>query len=156
MHRETCRGHGRIEERSIWATDRIDAGVYIDFPHAKQVLKIESRVTKLDGTRLRKTEVEVRFAVTSLSKSKANKTRLLHLARGHWSIENKVHYVRDVAYDEDRSQVRKGGAQAMASLRNIAMNLLRLAGAQNIQRATRHCMRHPEVAARLIGIDLAA
>jgi hypothetical protein len=77
----------------------------------------------------------------------------LDLSRGHWSIENRVHWVRDVTFDEDRSRLRRGAApQVLASIRNTAMNLLRLAGAKNIARATRHCQHHPEIAARLVGV----
>ena len=73
--------------------------------------------------------------------------------RGHWGIENRLHWVRDVTFDEDRSQVRKGaGAQAMAVLRNLAIGLLRRAGATNIAAALRHCVHHSETALRLIGI----
>lgn len=79
--------------------------------------------------------------------------RLLELARGHWGIENRLHWVRDVTFDEDRSQVRKlAGPRAMASLRNLAISLLRWAGAQNIAQAVRYCAARAERAMRLIGI----
>lgn len=79
--------------------------------------------------------------------------QLLQLNRGHWGIENGVHWVRDVTFDEDRCRVRKGAAaQAMASLRNLAIALLRLAGAANIARGLRHLTRHIEKALRLIGL----
>jgi len=80
---------------------------------------------------------------------------LLSLSRGHWSIENRLHWVRDVTFDEDRSQVRKGmGAQVMASLRNLAISLLRMAGARYIAPALRHCARFGSQALRLIGLRL--
>ena len=75
------------------------------------------------------------------------------LIRGHWAIENRVHYVRDRTFDEDRSQVRKRGApQLMATLRNLAISLLRLAQASNIAAALRHCGRHVRTTLRLIGL----
>jgi hypothetical protein len=75
------------------------------------------------------------------------------LARGHWSIENRLHYVRDVTFDEDRSTVRKGnGAQVMASLRNLAISILRMAGARYIAPALRACARLGLAVLRLIGI----
>ena len=78
---------------------------------------------------------------------------MLELVRGHWAIENRVHYVRDRTFDEDRSQVRKRAApQLMASLRNLAISLLRLAGATNIAAALRHCSRHGRETRRLIGL----
>lgn len=138
----------------MWATARIAPDEYIKFPHARQVFRIETTVTGLDGSPLRS---EVHFGITSLPRNRANHARLLDLHRKHWSIENKLHWVRDVTFDEDRSQVRKGAApQAMASLRNIALNLLRLAGTENIARATRHCARHPAATLRLLGIPTAA
>ena len=82
----------------------------------------------------------------------ASPARLLALNRGHWGIENKVHRVRDVTFDEDRSQVRKGtAARAMASLRNLAISLLRLAGATNIAAAVRTCAARVRRVVRLIG-----
>jgi hypothetical protein len=60
--------------------------------------------------------------------------------RDHWSIENKVHWVRDATFDEDRSRVRKkAGPQVMASLRNLAISMLRMAGADNVAEALRFC-----------------
>lgn len=62
--------------------------------------------------------------------------------RGHWSIENRLHYVRDITYTEDHSQVRTGNApRAMATLRNLAIGALRLTGADNIARTIRHISR---------------
>lgn len=59
--------------------------------------------------------------------------------RGHWTVENRLHWVRDVTYDEDRSQVRTGsGPRAMASLRNLAISILRINGITNIAQALRH------------------
>lgn len=78
---------------------------------------------------------------------------MLAFARGHWSIENRLHHVRDVTFDEDRSQVRKGhGAQMMACLRNLAVSLLRLAGATRIASALRAIADHSHLALRLIGL----
>jgi hypothetical protein len=54
---------------------------------------------------------------------------LARLVRGHWSVENKVHYVRDVTYREDASRVRTGSRpRIMATLRNLAIGLIRQAG----------------------------
>lgn len=73
--------------------------------------------------------------------------------RGHWTIENGLHYVRDVTFDEDRSQVRKGkGPRVMATLRNLAISVLNLAGASSIAKATRWCNRNLDACLRLIGL----
>lgn len=62
----------------------------------------------------------------------------------HWGIENRAHWVRDVTFDEDRSRVRTGnGPQVMATLRNTAISMLRLAGAANIAAAQRHHAAKP-------------
>jgi predicted transposase YbfD/YdcC len=110
---------------------------YVDFPYLRQAVRIERRTTTLDGTPLRQ---EIAFGITSLSPTQASQERLLELNRGHWGIENKIHWVRDVTFDEDRSQIRKRtGAHLMATLRNFAIGLLRLAGATNIAAAVRYC-----------------
>jgi predicted transposase YbfD/YdcC len=128
---------------------------FSEFPHLEQAFRIERVVTKLDGSRLREHEVEICFGFTSLSKKKADAARLLDLNRGHWSIENKVHYVRDRTFDEDRSQIRKKNApQTMACLRNLAISVLRLAGAGNgqIPAALRLCSRRVRAPLRLLGL----
>ena len=80
---------------------------------------------------------EVVYGVASLAPYKADAARLLRLVRQHWRIENKSHWVRDVTFDEDRSQVRRGTIpQMMAALRNVAIGLMRLSGHQNIAAAT--------------------
>jgi hypothetical protein len=88
---------------------------------------------------------ETSFIITSLTTEQASPRELLRLIRGHWGIENRVHWVRDVTFDEDRSQVRVGaGPQVMAALRNTALGLLRLKGVRNIAAATRTCGWHAE------------
>ncbi len=80
------------------------------------------------------------YGITSLTPQNSDPARVLSLNRNHWSIENKVHWVRDVTFDEDRSQVRKkAGPHVMDSLRNLAISLLRMAGAKNIAQALRSC-----------------
>jgi len=102
-----------------------------------------------------KEHTETVYGLTSLTPNKADPARLLSLARGQWSIENRRHYVRDVPYDEDRCRVRKGkGAQVMASLRNLAISLLRMAGARYIAPALRFCSRLGLRVLRLIGIQV--
>ncbi len=103
----------------------------------------------------RKTSQEIAYGLTSLSVAKASPLAVLAYNRGHWEIENRLHHVRDLTYDEDRSQVRTGRCpHAMATLRNVAISLLRLAGAENIAAATRHLSRHVERPLRLLGVAL--
>ena len=95
--------------------------------------QIESEVTR-GGETAR----EVRCFITSAARSHAGADRLLGWARGHWSIENRSHYVRDVTLGEDASRIRKGsGPQVMAALRNAAIGFLRATGATNIAEALR-------------------
>lgn len=98
-------------------------------------------------------ETEVVYGLTSLTPEDASPARLLTLNRGHWAIENRSHSVRDRAYDEDRQQIRRyHGPHVMATLRNVAMNLLGLAGYQNITAALRHLSAHRLAAFGLLGV----
>jgi hypothetical protein len=123
---------------------------HVDFPHVAQVGRIERDVIRL------KTDAqtaEVVFIITDLTPEQATPDDLLALVRGHWSIENRSHYVRDVTFDEDRSTVRRGrGPAAMAALRNFAISLLRLAGETNIARATRKLAAQPHRALAMLGV----
>ncbi|MDT0528619.1 hypothetical protein RM555_06390 [Micromonospora sp. DSM 115977] len=91
----------------------------IDFPHAAQAIQIRRRRRRLDQPKRFTTETV--YAITDLRIHQAKPTQLAGWIRGHWSIENKVHWVRDVTYDEDRSQIRTGtGPEIMAALHNAA------------------------------------
>ena len=94
------------------------------------------------------------YAVTSLTPEKAGPARLLSLWRGHWRIENQVHWVRDVTFDEDRSQVRTGAApQVMAGLRNAVIGLLRRTGSHNIAATLRRYSWNLTAALSLLGLS---
>ena len=91
--------------------------------------------------------------ITSLSPHQASPQRLLELVRGHWAIENRSHWVRDVTFDEDRSQVRTGqGPRMMAILRNLAIAILRLLGFASIPQGLRHFARRPRLALQALGL----
>jgi predicted transposase YbfD/YdcC len=140
-------GHGRIETRCLTASTALLG--YLDWPGHQQVFRLERTVT------LKKTGVqrhEVVYGITSLSPHCADAARLLRLDRRHWRIEA-THWIRDVTFDEDRSQVRCGHvAEVMAALRNLAIALLRLAGETNIAAACRRLAAQPWAALALIGI----
>ena len=94
---------------------------------------------------------ETSSIITSLTPQQASPRQLLRLIRGHWGIENRVHWVRDVTFDEDRSQVRCGsGPQVMAALRNCVIGVLRLEGVRNIAAARRALAWHAERAIALV------
>jgi predicted transposase YbfD/YdcC len=102
-----------------------------------------------------KTRREVAHAITSLGRERATARQLLEVWRAHWHIENRLHWVRDVSFDEDRSQVRTGHVpQVMATLRNIAISLLRISGASNIAAACRRYAAQPALALAAVGLRL--
>jgi predicted transposase YbfD/YdcC len=119
---------------------------------ARQVLRLESRVTHVCGVRAGQTTQLVRYFLTSLG-AQVPADRLLRLIRQHWHIENRLHYVRDVTLGEDGSQVRSGAApEALAALRNTVLGLLRQHGYDNIAAALRHFAWSPGAALRLFGL----
>ena len=119
---------------------------WAQWPHLGQVARLVSH-----RTRKGQTSTQVRYLITSLGPQEASAERLLELSRGHWGIENRLHWVRDVTFDEDRCQVRSGAApQVMAALRNTVIALLRCEGAGNIAAALRSYAAHPERALALV------
>ena len=136
------KGHGRIEQRTLRTTVALNA--YLDFPHVGQVCRIERQVTVSKTGRTRTEQI---FCITDLTPEQADPGQLLALNRGHWSIENRLHWVRDVTFDEDRCQVRKGhGPQVLACLRNAVIGLLRRLirqPRQSIASMIRHFAAHP-------------
>ena len=142
---ETGKGHGRIETRTIWTSSKI--GEDISFPHVAQLVRIMREVDDAKTKTARHTETV--YGVTS---SAASPKVLLHASRGHWQIENSLHWVRD-AMGEDASKVRSGSApRVLATLRNLTIGVLRLAGVSNIAQARRHLSRRPEFALTLLGV----
>ena len=141
-------GHGRLEERRLTTSPALVE--YSDWPGLAQVFQVERRVTVKKSGAQREAVV---YGVTSLSPDRAGPEGLLHLVRQHWQIENKVHWVRDVTFDEDRSQVRCGSIpQVMAACRNTALGLMHWAGETNIAAACRRLAAQPWLALALIGI----
>ena len=118
------------------------------FPHAAQAIQIVRR-RRLSGKK--KWSRETVYAVTSLTAVQASPAELAAIIRGHWLIEDRLQWVRDLDYDEDRSQVRTAsGPRVMASLRNLAITILRLTGHASIAAALRHHARRPERSQRTI------
>lgn len=137
------RGHGRLERRTVKATE-VDGG--LGFPHATQVLQVRRTVTR----RGRKT-VEVVYLITSMPMASTAPSQVADWIRGHWAIENRLHWVRDVTFDEDRCTIRTGtGPQVMATIRNTAVSILRLAGHTSISTALRHHGRNPHRSIELL------
>ncbi|MET8949143.1 ISAs1 family transposase, partial [Streptomyces sp. NPDC004542] len=132
MDRTRATAHGRDEIRRLKAV----TVPRLPFPHAGQALQI---VRRRRTVRTGKVSLERIYAVTSLSAHQATAADLAERVRGHWAIENREHHIRDVTFGEDASRVRTGSApRVMASLRNLAIGALRLAGRDNIAEGLRH------------------
>jgi predicted transposase YbfD/YdcC len=143
-------GHGRIEQRNITTSEALMGDS--DWPGLAQVFALGRHVITQKTTEER---VEVVYGVTSLNSERGTPERWLDLVRSQWQIEHKSHWVRDVTFDEDRSQVRGGNIpQVMAALRNTTIGLLRWAGYSNIAAACRRVAAQPDLALTLIGIKL--
>lgn len=128
------KGHGRLETRTL--TCSAGLGDYLGWPGAKQVaMRCCQRVDTKSG----KVTCEITYVVTSLDRKRAGARQLEALWRGHWTIENRDHYVRDVTMLEDRCQMHKGNApHALAALKNGLLAALRHHGWGNIAAAIRH------------------
>jgi hypothetical protein len=148
VYQTVDKGHGRLETRSIQVSTQLKD--YVDFPYCCQVFRLDrERIILKTG----KIEQETVYGITSLAPEQADPARLLSLNRGQWSIENSEHYVRDMAYDEDRQQIRiKNGPQVMAALRNFAISFLRLGGFTSIASALRFCARSIHKVVRMLGL----
>ncbi len=93
------------------------------------------------------TTVEVVYGMTRLTRATAGAARLLGLVRAHWGIENGLHHVRDETLREDRCRVRRGHApRVLASLRNVAVHLLRGTEHRTVAAATRAMAARPDLA----------
>jgi predicted transposase YbfD/YdcC len=141
----TEKAHGRLETRRLLAsTDLTD---YLTWPALAQVVRVERRWTERGATKR-----QVRYGITSLPPTIADADRLLALKRGHWQIENGLHYIKDEALGEDRSQLHLGaGPEVMACLRDAAVSLLHRAGIDRIAERLRHHSRHPDAVLALLG-----
>lgn len=139
--------HGRRELRTIQVRP---APKGLRFPHAAQVFLIERKVSHpKTGRRLSSVAV---LGITSLTADHATAAELATLVRGQWTIEA-VHQIRDTTYAEDASRVRTGHTpRVMATLRSLAISLLRLTGWGNIAEATRHMAAHHTDALGIIGL----
>jgi hypothetical protein len=124
--------HGdRVEVRTLEVTTMLTG--YLDRPGAAQVCRVRSEVKARGGL-----TTEVSYAITSVPRERAGAATLLGWHRGHWGIENRAHYVRDVTMGEDANRTWSGsGPQVLAALRNAALNQLRMAGSSNIAASLR-------------------
>ncbi|GAA3517992.1 putative transposase YbfD/YdcC [Streptosporangium album] len=130
------RGHGRVERRTL-RTAPADATL---LPGARQVFRLRRDSGDLDGVWTGK---EIVFGVTSLPADLAGPEHLNFHERAHRCVENRLHWVRDVTFHEDSSQLRTGTApRPLAGFRNLAINTFRLDGRANIAHARRDLLNH--------------
>lgn len=123
-HKTVDKGHGRIEVRECWATSDPDYLSYIneqlsEWPGLSSLAMVKSQRTVIGE----ETTIKYRYFISSLA---CDAQLILHAVRTHWGIENKVHWILDIAFREDDCRVRKGnGAENFAVLRHLALNLLK-------------------------------
>jgi predicted transposase YbfD/YdcC len=146
MDRTRDHGHGRVEVRTL----KVAAVAGLCFPHAAQGIQATRRVRASGSRRWRTVTV---YAITSLALGTASPAQLASWLRGHWTIENRLHWVRDVTFSEDASHACTGSLpRVMASLRNLAIGALRLAGHPNLAAALRHTGRDPARPLTILGL----
>jgi predicted transposase YbfD/YdcC len=131
------KGHGRIEHRYYSVVEVAEElREELDFPHAASFVRVHRERCDMADVPM---STETSYYVSDLSGGDACPAALAAYIRGHWAIENRSHHVRDRVFDEDRCQVRTGGApQVLATLRNLAISLLRLAGFERIASGLRY------------------
>jgi predicted transposase YbfD/YdcC len=122
-HQATNSGHGRIETRTVWVTTEVGhLGPLLEqWPGLAAIAMVESRRTVLP----QEPTTSRRYYILSRALSAA---QLQATARGHWGIENKLHYVLDVSYGEDASRIQARSATHFSRLRRLTMNILRMEG----------------------------
>jgi predicted transposase YbfD/YdcC len=134
-YENTETGHGRTTRRTIQV---LPAPPGLPFPHVNQVWLIERYVTGSNG----KQSAAAQLGIASHTPEQAGPAELAAFNRAHWAIEA-LHFIRDTCYREDQSRVRtRSGPRVLASLRNLAINALRLAGRTDITEATRWAARN--------------
>jgi predicted transposase YbfD/YdcC len=146
-HTTYDKAHGRLEKRTLESTTALNE--YLQWPGLAQILRRTCQRTEITSG---KTATHVRYAVTSLTRSRVSLAQIESVWRRHWTIENQLHYVRDVSFGEDHCQIHFGNApQALAALRNAILALFRFEGWPSTPSAFRHFDAHPQLALRLLG-----
>ena len=140
------KGHGRLEVRHLQASNELTDFLALEWTGVGQVFRLRRRV----GKALICTQEYV-YGLTSLSPAQASPERLLALIRGHWAIENRLHWRRDVTLREDHCQVRKGTApRVLAVLNSFLLGLLDLLGVSNVAKQMRLFGARPLQAVQLL------
>jgi len=140
------KGHGRIEHRTLWSSAQLTNT--LDWPYLEQAFALQRERTDLSTGQ---TSCELAYGITSLPPLETSAEQLLELTRGHWSIENGLHYRRDVTFGEDACRMKSyPAAQALAVCNNLVIGLIRHAGWNNAAAARRFYEAHLDQALSLI------
>lgn len=146
----TEKGHGRLVTRHIETTTALND--YLDWPGLAQCFKLTRRRILISTGEIQE---QVSYGITSLSPTQADPQALLTLVQQHWTVENKLHWVKDVTFDEDHCQLRTGRTHHLMTIfRNLTLSLLRLNNHSAIAPALRACAAQPSRALRLITFPL--
>ena len=145
-YKEVNKGHGRREVREIWASTQMNEWFERDWTGIAQIFLIRRTITEKGEMRK-----ETTYGMTSLPRKKADAKRLLTLNRKHWSIENRLHYRRDVTLGEDASHVRVNGVpQVLAALNGGILAIMDFLGVKNVAKQLIHYCAHPREALQLL------
>lgn len=145
-HKETNKGHGRLEVREIWTSTQMNEWFEKDWAGIAQIFMIRRTVKEKGEER-----IEIVYGITSLPRKNANAKRILELNRKHWLIENRLHYRRDVTLGEDASQVRSRGApEVVAALNGGILAFMDWLGVSNVAKQMRHYCAQPREALQLL------
>jgi hypothetical protein len=118
--KETRKGHGRLEERTLTVSSQLND--FLNWPYLQQVFRLERRFV---STKTGKVQVQVVYSLTSLAREEITPRKLLTKIRSYWSIENGLHYRRDVTLREDHTRMTHGNAgRIMACLNNLVIGLV--------------------------------
>ena len=150
----TEKGHGRLVRYTLQTTSALNA--YLEqelaWPQVGQTLCLERRAM---GLKTGQVSTRYHYALTDLAPAQADPATLFRLWHQHWHIENKLHWVRDVDFAEDRSRTRAGSLPLILSLlRNAVISLLRLYGYDRITEARTYFSLHLPLACSFVGIPL--
>jgi predicted transposase YbfD/YdcC len=147
-YKKVQKGHGRLEVREIWTSTQMNDFYAKEWTGTAQVLMIRRHIKTKDKER-----IEIIYGITNLPRKEADAQFLLELNQKHWSIENRLHYRRDVTLGEDACQVRINGApEVLAAINSGILALMDYLGVKNVASQMRYFdYQYHEVIQLLLG-----
>lgn len=140
---------GRVEKRAIWMSKDQSLIKYLSWPGLTHVFKVQR-----DRSDKGQKSTETVYGIASLPKAYSGIMDLSKYLRGHWSIENNLHRVRDVSFSEDKSTIRKGHApEVMAGLRNLVISIFQRGNVKSYPQAFRRFSAHPKELFTFLGLN---